>query len=128
MCLLDRALMTSARITKRSVDAAQPSSRDAYLWDPELARFGLKITPSGRKVYLVQYRLGGRRGRTRRFTIGQHGELTPTAARNEAKRLLGEVAIGRDPASDRDKLKADKTLAALLDQFMEEHVKSKRKP
>src|SRR5262245_15257004 len=119
--------MASARITKRSVDAAQPSSRDSYLWDPELSGFGLKITPSGRKVYLVQYRLGGRRGRTRRFTIGQHGELTPTAARNEAKRLLGEVAVGRDPAIDRDKAKADKTVGAVLDRFMAEHVKPKRK-
>jgi integrase len=119
--------MATARITKRTVDATRPDSKDTYIWDAELPGFGLKITPSGRKVYLVQYRLGGRKGRTRRFTIGQHGELTPTAARIEAKRLLGEVALGRDPASDRDKAKADKTIGALLDQFMTEHVKPKRK-
>jgi hypothetical protein len=41
--------------------------------------------------------------------------------------LLGEIAAGRDPADDRDKTKADKSLAAVLDQFMTEHVKSKRK-
>jgi integrase len=117
----------TARITKRTVDTARPTSKDIYLWDDELSGFGLKVTPTGRKVYLVQYRLGGRKGRTRRVTIGQHGELTPTAARIEAKRLLGQVAIGRDPASDRDKMKADKTLTAVLDQFMTEHVKSKRK-
>jgi len=119
--------MATARITKRAVDATGPASNDTYLWDDELPGFGLKVTPTGRKVYLVQYRLGGRKGRTRRVTIGQHGELTPTAARIEAKRLLGEIALGRDPASDRDKAKADKTLAAVLDQFMTEHVKSKRK-
>ena len=119
--------MGTGRITKRAIDAARPASQDTYLWDDELSGFGLKVTPTGRKVYLVQYRLGGRKGRTRRVTIGQHGELTPTAARIEAKRLLGEVALGRDPASDRDKAKADKTLAAVLDQFMTEHVKSKRK-
>ena len=119
--------MATAHITKRAVDGARPASTDTYLWDDELSGFGLKVTPTGRKVYLVQYRLGGRKGRTRRVTIGQHGELTPTAARIEAKRLLGEIALGRDPASDRDKAKADKTLAAVLDQFMTEHVKSKRK-
>src|SRR6185295_8236324 len=106
--------MATARITKRAVDAAKPRKTDSYYWDEELSGFGLKVTPTGRKVYLVQYRLGGRKGRTRRVTIGQHGELTPTAARIQAKRLLGEVALGRDPASDRDKAKADKTLAALL--------------
>ena len=119
--------MGTASISKRVVDAVLSTSKDTYLWDDELSGFGLKVTPTGRKVYLVQYRLGGRKGRTRRVTIGQHGELTPTAARIEAKRLLGEVALGRDPASDRDKAKADKTLAAVLDQFMTEHVKSKRK-
>lgn len=119
--------MTAARITKRAVDAAHPALKDTYLWDDELSGFGLKVTPTGRKVYLVQYRVGGRKGRTRRVTIGQHGELTPTAARFEAKQLLGEVALGRDPASNRDKSNADKSLAAVLDQFMTEHVKSKRK-
>ena len=85
------------------------------------------MTPASRKVYLVQYRLGGRKGRTRRVTIGQHGELTATSARAEAKRLLGEIAVGRDPASARDKAKADKSLGVVLHQFMAEHV-SKLKP
>jgi integrase len=119
--------MVKGPITKRSVDAAMPRPADSYLWDDELAGFGLKITPAGRKVYLVQYQLGGRKGRTRRVTIGQHGNVTPTFARNEAKRLLGEIAAGRDPAEDRDKTRADKSLAVVLGQFMMEHVQSKRK-
>jgi hypothetical protein len=105
----------TANITKRAVDAAKARKADSYLWDRELHGFGLKVTPSGRKVYLVQYRLGGRKGRTRRVTMGQHGELTATAARAEAKRLLGEIAAGRDPAVERDKAKADKFLCVVLD-------------
>ena len=120
--------MATANITKRAVDAAKARKTDSYLWDRELHGFGLKVTPAGRKVYLVQYRLGGRKGRTRRVTIGQHGELTPTSARAEAKRLLGEIAAGRDPAAERDKAKADKSLAVVLDQFMAEHVRPKLKP
>jgi integrase len=119
--------LASANITKRAVDAAKARKADSYVWDRELPGFGLKVTPAGRKVYLVQYRLGGRKGRTRRVTIGQHGELTPTAARVEAKRLLGEIAAGRDPASERDKVRADKSLGVVLDQFMAEHAK-KLKP
>ncbi len=82
---------------------------------------------AGRKVYLVQYRLGGRKGRTQRVTIGQHGEMTPTTARTEAKRLLGEVAAGRDPATEHDKAKAGRSLGVVLDQFMAEHVRPKLK-
>jgi integrase len=119
--------MAKGRITKRGVDAARARSADNYLWDRDLPGFGLKVTPAGRKVYLVQYRLGGRNGRTRRVTIGQHGELTPTSARTEAKRLLGEIAAGRDPADERDKTKADKSLAVVLEQFMAGHVRPKLK-
>ena len=90
--------------------------------------FGLKVTPAGHKVYLVQYRLGGRKGRTRRVTIGRHGEITPTFARTEAKRLLGEIAAGRDPAAERDKAKASKSVDVVFEQFMAEHVKPKLKP
>jgi integrase len=90
--------------------------------------FGLKVTPAGRKIYLVQYQLGGRKGRTRRVTIGRHGEVTPSYARGEAKRLLGEIAAGRDPAAERDKAKANKSVAVVLEQFMAEHVRPKLKP
>ena len=119
--------MAIANITKRAVDAAKARRTDSYLWDRGLHGFGLKVTPAGSKVYLVQYQLGGRKGRTRRVTIGRHGEITPTFARAEAKRLLGEIAAGHDPAAERDKAKADKSLGAVLEQFMAEHVTSKLK-
>jgi integrase len=117
----------TAGITKRAVDAAKARKTDTYLWDKDLHGFGLKVTPAGSKVYLVRYRLGGRKGRTRRITIGRHGEITPTIARAEAKRLLGEVAARRDPAAERDKATANKSLAVVLDQFMAEHVTPKLK-
>jgi hypothetical protein len=59
----------------------------------DLKGFGLKVSPAGSKVYLVQYRLGGREARTQRYTIGKHGSSwTPDKAREEAGRLLGRVA------------------------------------
>jgi integrase len=114
--------MASANITKRTVDAARKGARDRYLWDEKLTGFGLKVTPAGRKVYLFQYRVGGR---TRRVTIGQHGPWTPTRARAKAKSLSGDVAAGRDPAASRDKSKADRSLGELFAQFMAEHVETK---
>ena len=115
------------RISKRTVDAAGPGGKDSYLWDDELSGFGLKVTPAGRRVYLVQYRLGGRRGRTRRVTIGQHGPITSEQARTEAKRLLGEVAAGRDPAEERDRKRTDASFGVLLEQFLTEHADAKLK-
>jgi integrase len=112
--------MAEGKITKRAVDAANPGNKDSYLWDADLAGFALKVTPAGSKVYLVQYRLGGRNGRTRRVTIGRHGSpWTPESARKEAKRLLGEVGAGRDPAEAKQKEKDNITVAQLSDQYLE---------
>src|SRR6516162_8191638 len=86
------------KITKRAVDAAHPSRTDQFLWDRDLKGFGLKVTPSGKKVYLLQYRKGGRGAPTKRVTIGRHGALTPEQARNQAARLSGAIANGADPA------------------------------
>ncbi len=116
-----------ARITKRSVDASAPTTKDTYVWDDELKGFGLKVTPAGKKVFLVQYRLGGRKGRSRRVTIGQHGVVTPEQARAQARQLLGDVAAGRDPAETKDAKRADTALGILLERFLAEHADAKLK-
>jgi len=119
--------MPTGHISKRSVDAFQSAAKDTFLWDDELSGFGLKVTPAGRKVYLVQYRLGGRKGRVRRVTIGVHGRITPEQARVEAKRLLGQVASGEDPAELKQHDKGQPTLGELVDVFLSEHADAKLK-
>ncbi len=130
--------MATGRITKRSVDAHKPGDRDKLLWDSETPGFGLKVTPTGTRTYLTQYRIGGRKGRTRRVTIGQHrrpwtdlksGEtksLTPDVARKEAKRLLGLVTAGEDPAEDRARARQAITVAELCDLYLLEGVTTKK--
>jgi integrase len=119
--------MPTGQISKRSVDATKPKTKDSYLWDYELSGFGLKVTPAGRKVYLVQYRLGGRKGRVRRVTIGVHGRITPEQARVEAKRLLGQVASGDDPAELKQQKQGQPTVGQLIQLFLSEHADAKLK-
>ena len=130
--------MATGRITKRSVDAQEPGDRDKLLWDSEILGFGLKVTPTGTRTYLTQYRIGGRKGRTRRVTIGQHGRpwtdprtgetksLTPEVARKEAKRLLGLVTAGEDPAESRTRSRQAITVADLCDLYLSEGVAQKK--
>ena len=90
--------MATGKITKRTLDALQAGAVTGFLWDDELKGFGLKITAGGSASYVVQYRMGGREAKTRRFTIGGHGSpWTPFTAREEATRLLRLVAQGIDP-------------------------------
>src|SRR5688500_14535690 len=91
--------MARVRLTKRFVDATGHGDLDRFLWDEDLECFGLRVraAPSKRKVYLVQYRTGGR---TRRVGIGTHGSVTLDEARRRAKELLGRIARGDDPAEE----------------------------
>lgn len=90
--------MATGKITKRTLDAPQSGAVTGFLWDDELKGFGLKITAGGSASYVVQYRMGRREAKTKRYTIGGHGSpWTPTIARAEATRLLLLVAQGIDP-------------------------------
>jgi integrase len=124
------------KVTKRTVDATMPGERDVFLWDTDLKGFGLKVSPAGSKIYLVQYRLGGREARTQRYTIGKHGSpWTPDKAREEAERLLGRVANEVDPTKERKaKLAAHRadaeapTLADFADRYIDDYAKPYKKP
>src|SRR5918993_4947270 len=102
------------KLTKRAVDALAPTDKDQVVFDAELPGFGLKITRSGRKVFLVQYRYPpGRAGRIRRYTIGPYGEsLTPDQARGIAVQVKGKLAAGIDPISERESVLAEAVKAA----------------
>ncbi|MDG5748559.1 integrase family protein [Qipengyuania sp. XHP0207] len=91
--------MANKRITKAAVDGANAGEKDAYLWDDRVSGFGLKITPTGSKSYVYQYRMGGRGSKVRRYTIGKHGKFTPDQARKIAEQLAAKVAQGEDPQS-----------------------------
>lgn len=86
------------KLTKRTVDAAKAGDKDYFIWDDDLPGFGLRVFASGKRSYLVQYRVGRR---SRRYTIGQHGVWTAETARQEAKVQLGRIAHGDNPAEER---------------------------
>lgn len=115
------------KIMKRSVDGAKVGERDYFLWDTELKGFGLKVTPAGNRIYVVQYRTGGRGSPARRFTIGKHGApWTPNKARTEAKRLLGSIADGKDPQSAKAADKAAMTVNELCSLYLKEGCETKK--
>jgi integrase len=99
-----------------------------YRIDSELSGFGVRVMRSGVSTFFVQYRTaGGRRGRKRRVTIGRYGPLTVEQARAAAKQMLGEVALGGDPAAARKARKTAATVAELGEEFLI-NVEAKRKP
>ncbi|MCG5240847.1 tyrosine-type recombinase/integrase [Azospirillum doebereinerae] len=122
-----------SKITKRLVDATKPGEKDLFVWDTEVKGFGLKVTPAGGKIYILQYRIeGGRTTAPKRFTIGKHGSpWTADQARDEAIRLLGQVKEKKDPqalkAAERDAAKNAQSFADIADLFIEKYAKPKNR-
>ena len=120
------------KLTKRQVDRyTAPKNTREIVWDTSLPGFGLRITPAGHKGFVVQYRVGGL---SRQVTIGDYGVLTVDQARDRAKKILGDVASGLDPAAERaagqrahrERLEAP-TVAQLVPAFLD-HCRAHCKP
>jgi integrase/predicted DNA-binding transcriptional regulator AlpA len=106
------------RITKRLVDTLGPAEKERFVWDRELPGFGVRQSRAGVVTYVLQYRVEGRQ---RRYRIGRHGApWTPETARTEARRLIGEVAEGRDPQSWRFECRSLPNVAQLCAVYVEE--------
>ncbi|MDI3307692.1 MAG: site-specific integrase [Acetobacteraceae bacterium] len=104
------------KLTKRVVDGAEIRATEYFIWCDELPGFGLRVFPSGKRSYLVQYRAGGR---SRRVTIWLHGRLTADEARKEAMALLGQVAKGGDPAEERATRRKSMTVQELCERYLQ---------
>jgi len=103
------------KLTKRNVEALQPGGKE-FAWDDGLEGFGIRVYPTGRKVYVCQYKFAGR---TRRIKLGAHGPVLPEEARRRAVEILGEVAKGNDPAEERDAKRKDLTVQELCQRYLE---------
>jgi integrase len=117
------------RLTKSAIDALPTPDREIVHWDQTLPGFGLKITPKGRKVFIVLYRAGGGASRLRKYTIGPYGRITLHNARIEAQKVLAARLEGRDPATEkleaRRRLTTD-TVAEIVALYGRLHLSQRR--
>ena len=102
--------MPKGRLTKSAIDALPTPDTEIVHWDQALPGFGLKVTPTGRKVFVVLHRAGGAGSRLRKYTIGPSDRITLHNARIEAQKVLAARLEGRDPATE--KLDARRWLTA----------------
>jgi Arm DNA-binding domain len=105
------------KLTKRIIDALRPlHSADLFAWDNELRGFGVRMKPSGRASYIVQYRTA--QGRTRRFAFAKFGPVTPEQARTRPRPLLMDVEYGGDPSAARRDEREAMTVTELCARYM----------
>ncbi|MDE0032229.1 MAG: tyrosine-type recombinase/integrase [Deltaproteobacteria bacterium] len=101
--------------------------RDAVFWDRELSGFGVRVYPSGAKVYVVQTRANGK---SRRFTIGRHGLVSAEQARRKAAVVIASIKAGEEPGRNgaASTTATGPSLAEVAERYMREHVAVRCKP
>jgi hypothetical protein len=72
-------------------------------WDEALESFGLRVYPSGRRVYVCAYRVGHRK---RLATLGRADALSLDHARKKAMTYLAKAANQEDPVMSRNRIEA----------------------
>lgn len=117
------ARIQGGRIRQRSVDRLSVHDRDAIFWDGELPGFGVRVYPSGVKVYVAQTR---GQGRSRRITLGRHGALSADEARRRAARIIARIKAWDEPAAV--VAVRSVTVAELAGKYLREHVAVHCKP
>ena len=118
--------MAKIKLTKSAVDAAQPQDKAIELRDTVVPGFLCKITPAGRKVFMLQYRTNA--GERRKPALGQYGELTVDQARTMAQEWLAEVRKGGDPSAAKNAARKAPTMKEFCHTFMEDYSKQRNKP
>ncbi len=108
------------KLTKRVVEGVLPTAGNVVVFDDRIPGFGVRVLPSGKRSYFVQYR--NAHGRSRWFTIGIHGKVTVDGARKFARKVLDAVHDGKDPAAERKAFREAPTVTQLLDRYLAEHV------
>ena len=112
-------------ISRRTVEAL-PAEKDTVYWDNELMGFGVRVYPTGTKVYMVQSR--GPDG-LKRVTVGRHGVISADRARRRAALIIARIKAGETPlATPMGREATGPTVADLAEQYFREHVAVRCKP
>ncbi len=107
--------MPTVDLTARLARESAPGEKDVILFDRAAPGFGLRIHPSGRKVYIVQTRIAGK---SRRMVVARHGEMDIDEARRRARAILARVQAGEDPAGEARRAKDMPTVKAFADEYL----------
>lgn len=112
--------------TDRSLKALKPPPRPKQVdhFDATLPGFGLRVSYSGRKSWIVLYRCNGVKGR---LTLGRFNVMPLADAREKARAALRAAVDGDDPAAKKHRDREAPTFKQLVDRYIEEYAKPRKR-
>ena len=118
------AKLQRGTISKRTVEALGVE-KDTVFWDRDLTGFGVRVHPSGARVYVAQTRGPGG---PKRVTVGRHGVISADQARRRAALIIARVKAGEEPIPAPMAPRTGPTVAEIAARYLEEHVAVRCKP
>ena len=121
------ARIRKTTISRRTVEALRVE-KDTVFWDRELTGFGVRVYPSGRKVYIAQARAKGKAAQ--RVTVAPHGVISPEEARRRAALIVSRIKAGEEPVPEplSATLAKGPTVADIARRYLEDHVAVRCRP
>ncbi|MCU7870364.1 MAG: tyrosine-type recombinase/integrase [Candidatus Thiodiazotropha sp. (ex Lucinoma borealis)] len=106
--------LTPTRVDRFRYQQGGPKAQ--FLWDLAISGLGLEAVPSGRRSWVLSYRILDKK---KRITLGGFPELDLYEARDEAKTLLKGLRKGVDPAAVNKMSGEERTVQSLYDEYVE---------
>jgi integrase len=119
--------MARVFLTDRKIRALKPAAAETLTMDAVVPGLGLRLSPRGKKTFVVVARFGGSKWPVRR-ALGVYDQLTLAGAREKAREWLDLVARGIDPdtvvelAHAAERRYQATTFGVVAEQFIEKHV------
>ena len=114
-----------AKLTTKFVNNIKPTNKIKIYWDERLKGFGLYVRPSGKKTFVLKYRIGrGRAAPVRKLTLGASTIITTEQARFKAKGYLLKASQGIDPFEHSNH---NTTIKEFCELYIDRHAKIKKK-
>ena len=114
------------KLTNAKIEALPAAHRDYYVSDPTVAGLVVKVTPTGRKVYVLRYR--NSYGQQRKLTLGAVGEIPLGQAQRLAQEAWVSIRAGRDPQDEKEAHRSAITLGEFSEKYLSDHVNVHLKP
>ncbi len=117
--------MPKVHLTHRIIDTLTAGKWMTDYWDEQLPGFGVRVSQSGRKTFIVRYQ--GANGSKRRLTLGMYPVMSLAEARDQARAKLAAIAKGEDPQVEKVAVREAPTFGELADIYLERHAKVKKR-
>ncbi|MBY0461701.1 MAG: tyrosine-type recombinase/integrase [Alphaproteobacteria bacterium] len=118
--------MNKLNLTKKVLETLHlPSNgKRTYYYDTKVRGLGVSLTDKGSITFIVYRKVSGK---PERITLGRYPDLSIENARAKAFEINSQIAQGKNPNHEKNKLRSELTFKELFNSYLERHAKLHKK-